>query len=199
MENKTLALFDFDGTITSKDSFLVFIRFSCGSLKFWIGLWLLSPVLILYKLGLIRNDKAKAVVFKYFFGNWTYEKFKKSGEDFCNEKLPSILKKSALEKIKFHLENNHRVILVTASAKEWTAPWCTTVGIEIISTEIEVKNNYVTGKLATANCYGEEKVNRIKSFLNLDEYSAIFVYGDSKGDREMLALSQNPHYKHFND
>ena len=110
-----------------------------------------------------------------------------------------MIKKSALEKIKFHQENNHRVILVTASGKEWVAPWCEKIGMEIICTEVEVKNNRLTGKLATVNCYGQEKVNRIKAILTLEDYSSIYAYGDSKGDKEMLALSHNPHYKLFND
>jgi phosphoserine phosphatase len=72
------------------------------------------------------------------------------------------------------------------------------VGIEIISTEIEISNNKITGKLSTANCYGPEKVNRLKKLLSMDDYSTIYAYGDSKGDREMLALAQHPHFKPFN-
>ena len=43
-----LALFDFDGTITNRDSFIDFIKFAKGNLKFFQGFMILSPILILY-------------------------------------------------------------------------------------------------------------------------------------------------------
>jgi phosphatidylglycerophosphatase C len=198
-ENKALALFDFDGTITKKDTFLEFIRFTHGSFKFWWGMFIWSPVLILYKIKLIRNDKAKMDVFNHFYGNWDYERFKKAGEDFCKTQLPIILRRSALEKIKFHQNEHHRIIVVTASPKEWVQPWCKEMGIELISTEIEVVNNKITGKLACENCYGPEKVKRIHLLLSINDYDPIYAYGDSAGDKEMLSLTQNSHYKHFKD
>lgn len=197
--NKTLALFDFDGTITKKDTFIEFIKFTHGSLSYLLGLWLLSPMLVLYALKLIRNDKAKTIMFKYFYGGWKYERFKKAGEDFCEKKVPALVKKSALEKLKSHQTNGDRVILVTASGKEWVKPWCDEIGIEMLSTEVEIKNNLITGELSSANCYGPEKVNRIKAILKTEDYTTIYGYGDSSGDKEMLALCQHPHYKYFND
>lgn len=199
IKNNVLALFDFDGTITKKDTFIEFIKFTHGSFSYWFGLWLLSPMLILYALKLLRNDKAKTFMFKYFYRGWEYSRFKKAGEDFCEKKLPSLIKRSASEKLRSHQMAGERVILVTASGREWVEPWCKKVGIEILSTEVEVKENKITGKLSTANCYGIEKVNRIKAILQTEDYTTIYGYGDSSGDKEMLALCHHPHYKHFND
>jgi len=199
VENKSLALFDFDGTITRKDTFLEFIKFTHGNLKFWFGMWLMSPLLILFKIKIIPNNKAKTFVLKYFYGGWPYEKFKKAGEDFCEQKLPALIKPSALEQVKHHIKENHRVILVTASAMEWVAPWANKIGIEIISSQLEVKDEKITGRLGCPNCYGQEKVNRLKNVLVLEDYPAIYAYGDSSGDKQMLAASHHPHYRHFND
>lgn len=197
IKNNSLALFDFDGTITAKDTFIQFIQFTHSPLQFIGGMLLLTPILILYKLKIIKNNSAKEYVLRHFYGKWDYEKFKMLGEMFCEKKIPFMLKKSAIEKIKYHQQNKHRVILVTASCKEWVAPWCKKMGIEIISTEIEILNNTITGKLATPNCYGPEKVNRIKSILQIKNYSYIYTYGDSKGDKEMLAMAQSANYKCF--
>src|SRR5690349_18301694 len=101
-KNSVLALFDFDGTITKKDTFIEFIKFTHGKFSYWFGLWLLSPMLVLYALKLLRNDKAKTFMFKYFYGGWEYERFKKAGEDFCEQRVPDLIKKSALEKLKAH-------------------------------------------------------------------------------------------------
>ncbi len=197
IKTNVLALFDFDGTITRKDTFIEFIKFTHGKPSFWLGMWLLSPMLVLYALKLIRNDKAKSIMFKYFFGGWEYKRFKKAGEDFCEQVLPGLLKKSALDQLRVHQENNHRLILVTASGKEWVAPWCKKIGMEILATEPEVINDKITGKFATPNCYGQEKLNRIQSILSFEDYTLIYAYGDSRGDREMLSIAQQPHYKSF--
>ncbi len=198
-QTKVLAIFDFDGTITKKDSFIEFIKYTHGSFSYWLGLGVLSPILILFAMKLLRNDKAKIFMFKYFYGGWEYSRFKKAGEDFCEKKLPEMIRKTAVKKIKSHQENGERIILVTASGKEWVKPWSDKMGMEILSTEAEVKENKITGKLSSANCYGIEKVNRIKAILQIEDYTTIYGYGDSRGDKEMLTLCQYPHYKYFND
>lgn len=198
-ENDTLALFDFDGTLTHGDTFIKFIKFTHTGFAFWIGILLLSPILVMYKMGLIKNYKAKKIMFSYYFKGMPYDKFTQLGQTFCATKLPKLLKKEGLEKIKWHQENNHRVILVTASIKEWIAPWCKAINMELISTEAELTNDKISGRFATPNCYGIEKVNRIKSLLNLNDYSTIYAYGDTKGDKEMLSIAQFPHFKPFNN
>jgi phosphatidylglycerophosphatase C len=50
---------------------------------------------------------------------------------------------------------------------------------------------------ASRNCYGEEKVRRIKTSYNLDEFDHIYAYGDSEGDKAMLDLAHERYYKHF--
>lgn len=57
---RTIAIFDFDGTLTRKDTFIKFIRFCHGSFKLYLGLILLSHYLISYKLGLYPNYKTKS-------------------------------------------------------------------------------------------------------------------------------------------
>ena len=52
-----LAVFDFDGTITKRDTFLDFILFATGKSKFSFGVFILSPVIIAYFLNLITNKK----------------------------------------------------------------------------------------------------------------------------------------------
>lgn len=47
-ENKrTVAVFDFDGTLTTKDTLLEFIKFSCGTGKFYFVFLLYIPLLVL--------------------------------------------------------------------------------------------------------------------------------------------------------
>ena len=81
----------------------------------------------------------------------------------------------------------------------WVKPWCDKNNIDLISTRLEVKDNKLTGKFATKNCYGREKVNRVKEAYDLSQYNHIYAYGDSRGDRELLALADESFYKPFRD
>ncbi len=70
-------------------------------------------------------------------------------------------------------------------------------GLELIATKFEIENNKISGKLLTKNCYGQEKVNRIRKQYNLNDYNHIYAYGDSKGDKEMLELANFSFFKPF--
>ena len=69
--------------------------------------------------------------------------------------------------------------------------------MRLLATLLETENGIVTGKLSGKNCYGPEKVARIKSEFRLEEYDNIYAYGDSSGDTEMLAIATKPYYRKF--
>ncbi len=195
---KNLALFDFDGTITRKDSFLEFIKFYHDNLGIVKGSIILSPVLAAFKLGLVNNHTAKEKVIKHFFKNEMLEKFKDKCAAFSDNILPGIVKESAMTRIREHQKKGDEVVIVTASAELWLENWVKTNRVKLIGTKLEVKEGRLTGNIDGHNCHGPEKVARIKEMINLNAYNDIHVYGDSKGDFEMLEIGHYPYYKHFN-
>jgi len=194
---RNLVLFDFDGTITKKDSFTAFIRFYKGSASFYFGVMILLPVLLLYKIGISKNWKVKEVVLKYFFRKEPEEKFYTLCKSFAQHVIPKIVKREALNSIEKHLKNGDRVIVVTASAEDWVKEWCLAMNLELIGTRLEKRDGRLTGRLAGLNCYGKEKVKRIKQLLDVNDYATIYAYGDSKGDEAMLKLADIPVLKPF--
>ncbi|UII19716.1 HAD-IB family hydrolase [Fulvivirga ligni] len=194
---KTLALFDFDGTITTKDTFLEFIKYSRGVGRYYLGMTLMSPILVAFKLKLIPNWKAKEAVITYFFKNTSYNDFQNQCHSFSREVIPALLKKDAIEALDQHISNGDDVYLVSASAENWLKDWCEFKDIKLIGTKLEVVNGNISGKLNGHNCYGQEKVNRVRQVLDLEDYDKIFVYGDSSGDKQMLGVATNPHYRFF--
>lgn len=194
---KRLAIFDFDGTITSKDSLLEFIKFYRGEYKFYFGLVLLSPVLALYAFKIIPNWRAKEIVLDYFFGNEKEDVFSFKCEVFAKSKLPFLVKSSALEAIKKHQLNGDRIVVISASAEHWLSFWCQEHNLELIATQLEVKDKKITGRIKGFNCYGEEKRCRLDAFLDIKKYDEIHVYGDSKGDKAILEIATHPYYRHF--
>lgn len=193
---KKLALFDFDGTITDRDTFLEFIKFTKGQPAYWFGMLLLSPVLVLYKAGIIPNWKAKQMVMSYFWKGISKEQFSTWGAEFAG-RIDAWCRSGAHEKIKWYHENGWRVVMVSASAEYWVKPWAEANKMECIATRLTIANGTITGKIEGQNCYGPEKVNRLKELLNPEEFEEIHAFGDSKGDRELLALAHSAFYRPF--
>jgi HAD superfamily phosphoserine phosphatase-like hydrolase len=90
------------------------------------------------------------------------------------------------------------VVIVSANFSWLIQPFAATHQLELIATEAAVDAQIITGKFATPNCYGGEKVRRIQAAIsNLSSYEQIYAYGDSKGDHAMLQIATNPFYKAF--
>lgn len=192
-----LSLFDFDGTITSKDSLADFIQYMVGKHAYYRGLMLLSPMLTAYKLKLISNHVAKETLISYFFKGWDRTQFQNMSDRYSIEKIDKIVRPNAIKRIRWHQKEGHKVVIVSASIECWLRKWSEKQNVELIATRLEMKNGKLTGKFATNNCYGIEKVNRIKEQYNLSEYSVIYAYGDSLGDKEMLSIATKRYYNYF--
>lgn len=194
----TLVLFDFDGTITRSDTLFLFTKSAVSPVKYWLGLIVLSPVLVLHKLGLIGSQKTKEIFLGFYFGGTDLGAFNSYGKKFKTI-IDADVRPKAAEQIAEYKRQGHRVIVVSASAVNWLGTWAASHHLELICTKLEVVNGKITGKLDGENCNGAEKVNRIKSYLNLSDYGKVIVYGDSKGDREMFTLGTETHFKPFRD
>lgn len=194
---KEIAFFDFDGTITTKDTFLEFIKFTKGSFRFYFGFVLNLPYLIGYKLKLISNQTAKEKILQFFFRNTTVEAFKKNCNNFSTKVLPKLIRPKALQEIMRLKEKNIVVVIVSASPEDWVKPWANQLKLESITTKLEIYNDRITGKILGKNCHGNEKVSRIKEAFSLTDYIIVAAYGDSKGDKPMLALAQKAYYRPF--
>jgi phosphatidylglycerophosphatase C len=194
---KRIVLFDFDGTITTKDTLLEFIRYYHGSAKFALGFALSAPWLGLMYLKVIPNWKAKQKVLQWFFAGEDEAAFNVKCEEFTKNIIPSLIRPKALEEIRGHQKQNATVVVISASAENWVRPWCALMGLNCLATRLESKDGKLTGKISGANCYGPEKERRIRECYQLDDFQEVFAYGDSRGDLEMLALAKHQHYKPF--
>ncbi len=195
--SRAIAFFDFDGTITTSDSLAEFIRFKQGSFGFITGLIPLLPSILGYKAGLVDRQHAKEKLLSKFFAGIPDETFRLLAASFVQKKIPAIIRSKAMEKLQWHKHEGHEVVIVSASPTHWVEPWCTEHGFICISTELEIVNGKITGKIMGRNCHGEEKVRRIKERFNLSDYSKVYAYGDTSGDKPMLALASFSYYKPF--
>lgn len=192
-----LALFDFDGTITRKDSLPDFVQFAVGSPRYYLGLFVLSPWLVAFKLGLLSNERTKQRLLAHFFAGWERERFQEVADAYSRERIDSITRASAMAAIASHRERGDRVVVVSASMESWLRAWCAQHDLELIATRLEFRDGKLTGGFATRNCHGAEKLNRVRERFDLDVFEAIHAYGDSRGDRAMLDIADHAHYRSF--
>lgn len=194
---RKIAFFDFDGTITTKDSFVEIIKYAKGTFQCYLGFALLSPYIIGFKLKIIPNQKAKERVLRWFFKNTPQHQFENLCHSFVEEYLPKLIRPKAVEEINRLKEQGFEVVIVSASPQNWITPWANDLNIPVLASRLEFKNMKVTGKLIGQNCRGTEKVKRIVAEYNVAEYDEIYSYGDSSGDFEMLSMADKRFYKPF--
>ncbi|RAJ06735.1 HAD superfamily hydrolase (TIGR01490 family) [Chitinophaga skermanii] len=195
--NPGIAFFDFDGTITTKDTLFEMARFQRSKQAYWKGLFTLLPTFVAVKLKLIPAAKGKEKMLTYFLGGTSERHFNMTCRDFCRNILPNYIRPQAITAITKHLSEGHDVVVVTASAENWVQPWCDSLGIQCIGTKLEVAQGKFTGRIAGENCNGAEKVNRIRAAYDLANYEQVFAYGDTSGDKPMLALAKEGFFKPF--
>jgi phosphatidylglycerophosphatase C len=194
----TLVLFDFDGTITRSDTLFLFTRHSVSRIKYLVGLVILSPILVLHKLGFISSGRTKEIFLSWYFNGMPLNDFNNKGARFASI-IESNVRPQAIIRILEHQKLGHRVIVVSASAENWIQHWASNNHLELLATKLQVVGGKITGMIDGANCNSEEKVNRVKSYVNIADYKQVIVYGDSKGDKPMLELGTARFYKPFRD
>lgn len=193
MEKKrTVAIFDFDGTLTTSDTLLLFICYVHGIWRTLAGFLLYLPFLVLMKLQLYSNGGVKEKIFSHFFNGMKYKDFILYGNQFAKKKK-HILRNSLSDILYSHLQQGHSVYIITASIVEWVKPFYNNV--TVIGTQVEVDNKGIlTGRFSTPNCYGQEKVRRLLEVEpDRNEYT-LCVYGDSRGDAELMEMADEKHW-----
>lgn len=196
MENSSIdpkqiiAYFDFDGTITNKDTFLPYLIYAAGIKKFLLNLHLLLPILLLYALKIITNEVAKERTLTVLLKGFSHAKLEQKAKIFARKTLDTYIKPEIYSKLEYHLEHGHSVALVSANLSLYLDYWAKRHHIDyVIATELEFVNEIFSGKLKTRNCYGIQKVLRVKEFiesLDSQQFKYSYGYGNSRGDYELL-------------
>jgi phosphatidylglycerophosphatase C len=191
-----LALIDFDGTITTKGVYPEFLHFAVPLGRKLTAGTLLSPLIAGYKCGLISEPAIRRVLSRASFQGDDQARVRALGERFVRDVLPGLIRPIALERIAWHKDRGDRVVVVSASLDAYLIPWCRTLDLDLICTELETTSGgRLTGRYLQGDCYGHEKVRRIRERLPLDNYGVIYAYGDTEDDRAMLDLADRKYFR----
>ena len=177
----TVAAFDFDGTLTRRDTLLPFLVSVAGSARVSSALLAALP-----KFGAGRNA-AKAVLLERVLAGRDQDELAAAGVAFGERLARRSITHGMRERLTWHQREGHEIVIVSATLDLYLRPAAHELDIEhVIATSLEP----TTGRMSTANCRGAEKARRLRDFL--DDDTVVWAYGNSAGDREMLALAHHP-------
>jgi phosphatidylglycerophosphatase C len=193
-----VAAFDFDGTLITGDSFIPFLLRLTGRRSF--GQTLIASSLTMLRAYGVRRDRdaSKAALVAHMLQGYPAGQLARTGEAFGAE-LVGRVKPAMSERIAWHRAQSHLLVLVSASLDVYLEPLGRRLGFDgVLATSLEVGDDGVlTGRLQGSNCRRGEKVARLESWLSGqvgDSEREIWAYGDSAGDRELLAMADHPTY-----
>jgi phosphatidylglycerophosphatase C len=198
----TIAAFDFDETLTTSDSVVPFLRRFTTTSRFAVSL--LPHALRLLPMAASRDrDRLRALATQIVFGGRPILDVEDAGRAWGVEIAESRLRADTTARLRWHLEQGHHVAIVSASYEQYVRVVADMLGdrehdVEVLATGLEAVDGRCTGRLAGANCRGAEKVRRLEGWLAASGWQrddvTVHAYGDSSGDREMLAWADHPHW-----
>ena len=174
-----------------------FLYYYAGPLAFIRDIARSAPTLTVYGLHLMKNDVAKERVLKKFLAGTPLATLQGYGQAFARDRLPGLVRPRALRRLQWHQKLGHQIVIVSASLDLYLKPWAAALGVDhVLCTLLDADGNgQVSGRLGAANCYGPEKLRRLREVLGDTSDYLLYAYGDSRGDRELLASADYSFYR----
>lgn len=197
---ETVAAFDFDGTITYRDTLLPFLLYGEGTIGTFSKLFTVTPSLALYAMKKLSRQTTKETVLTRFFQGKKEGNVRQLGTEFAHTVLSKHLRPEAVKKIKWHQQQGHRCILISANLDVYLEPWAKQNGFEhVICSQVQFIQGQATGKLIGLNCWGPEKKRRLEEYLGNRADFRLYAYGDSLGDKDLLEMADYSFYRTFGE
>lgn len=193
-----VAAFDFDETLTRRDTVVPFLRRLAGDRGLALGLLARSHRMA--PAAMRRNrDALRAMATDQVFRGRLIADVDVHARDYGDQIFAVGLRPDTAARLAWHRDAGHRTVIVSASYEAYVQVVGEHLGVDaVLATRLEVESGRCTGRLLGANCRGPEKLRRLQGWLDeqglmLDEVS-LWAYGDSAGDRELLAVADHPHW-----
>ncbi|HEX8988132.1 MAG TPA: decaprenyl-phosphate phosphoribosyltransferase [Rhodocyclaceae bacterium] len=198
---ETLAIFDFDGTLTRGDTLFAFLRSVSGLAGFGWRLLRAMPALLGFLLRVVPNERAKEALLRAFIRGMPEDELAAKAYVFAAARLPDMIRPAALRQLAWHRAAGHRCVLLSASPAIYIEPWARANGFnDILATRLAVDaGGRLTGNLDGGNCQGAHKVTRLEGHFGDLARFEIYGYGDSAGDRAFLARCTRASFRPFRD
>jgi phosphatidylglycerophosphatase C len=190
---RVVAAFDFDKTVSTRDNVIPFLRAAIGAPRLAWALARTSPRLAAAALDDRKRDTAKAALVRRTLTGFDSARLTEIASAFADDVVVRHLRADVVDRVEWHRRQGHELVLVSASLAAYLDLVGKQLGFDaVLATELAVdEGGRLTGELATPNVRGTEKVRRLDEWLG-DRPAFVWAYGDSAGDRELLARADQP-------
>lgn len=193
-----IVVFDFDGTITTRDTFALFLRYYAGTLRWALNILLLLPVFCAYGVRLVDRNAVKAHVIRRFFKGAAENDVNERARRFAQDVIPSLIRPGAQKALDLAKKRPETLYICSASIGPYLREWGRSQNIHnILATELATSNGVCTGEIEGWNVWGDGKVRRIEAEFAPDSVEIVEAYGDSRGDRELLHAAHVSYWQPF--
>ncbi len=191
---RNIAVFDFDGTITKRDTLAPFLLKFAGTARFLSSALRHAPGMVSAAIGVGDRDAAKEKYLISLIGGRSESDLIDAGIEYAGLVLrEERFNAAVIERLAWHRAEGHEVVVISASLNVYIQSIAAALGAtKAFGTEIEVEAGLLTGRLQGGNVRAGNKVQRLDEWLSGDS-SEIWAYGDSSGDDELLERSDHPH------
>ena len=185
---RIVAAFDFDKTISTRDNVVPFLRAVVGRPRLARALLEVSPRLVRAALDDDRRDEAKVALVRRTLTGYDAARVSAVAAEFADDVLARYLRPDVVERVAWHRNQGHQLVIVSASFTSYLDPIAARLGFAaVLATELAVDDDgRLTGELVRPNVRGAEKVRRLDEWLGAGP-AFVWAYGDSSGDRDLLA------------
>ncbi len=190
-----LALFDFDGTITTRDAYSVFISLVMPRWRLVLALIFTWPLIIAYRMGWLSGFAGRRLVAWIGFYRARCAVVETIAQRFAETNIPALIRPEIWAKLNAHLAQGDQVAVVSGSFDLYLRPWCEAHGLQLFCSSLERSGGRFTGNYSGFQCVGAEKARRVREHFDLNQFDEIYAYGDTPDDRELLALAHRKFYR----
>jgi phosphatidylglycerophosphatase C len=187
-----VAVFDVDGTLTTRDCVTPFLRRAAG--RRLATAILGHPLAVTAAAARRDRDRLKELACAALRG-LDVSAYDELGRSFAQEVATNWLRDDTTARLRRHRELGHRVILASASLDAYLGPLGEMLEVDgIVCTRLERgPDGRLTGRLVGENCRGAEKARRVREWLEAAGLAdaVLWAYGDSPGDRPLLETADH--------
>jgi HAD superfamily hydrolase (TIGR01490 family) len=194
-----LALFDFDGTITTHETMPAFVRATVSRPRLIAGYLLLWPAILGYRLRLLPGSVVRACIVRVAYTGRSAAWLREQGRSFAGDHLDRHLRPEALRRIEWHHARGDAVLVVSGGLADYLMPWAEAHGLEVLCSTLEARGDRLTGRYAGPQCVGAEKARQVAARLDLVSFERIHAYGDTPEDEHLLAMASERFYRTMPD
>ena len=192
---RVLALFDFDGTITTREMLPEFVHYAVPKWRLRFGKALLLPMVIGYRLGWVSGESIRSAIAYVGFRGMAESDYESRAAAFAREVLPGVLRPEVMAQIAAHKVRGDTVVVVSGAYDVYLKHWCMQHGLDLVASTLEVRNGRLTGRYAGAQNVNAEKARRVRERYDLSRFAEIHAHGDTPEDQCLLALAHRKFYR----